>query len=272
MPASRKIFLLSATALACHFVALALHSTIASSLIEFVLVVLTAAACFEAGQRGEGYARRFWRLMGVAFAVYALGQAMAAYYDSVLHATFEQWWPSDILFLFHVAPMALALFLGDDSAESRIYRWQRWLDFLQIGIVSLSAYFFFLYLPLLLPHSRASIDALYVKITAWRGGLIAVAFILRATLTNSKLVKSLFGRTAIFLSIFVICEVFYDYVQVWWYVPFGTWYELLWTIPRTLMVWLASSWQAPEESEPVPKEGTSEPLLLAQFAHIAFPL
>src|SRR5215469_2031445 len=272
MPASRKIFLLSAAALVCHFVALAFHSTIASNIIEFVLVVLTAAACFEAANRATGYARKFWRLMGVAFGVYALGQAMAAYYDSVLHATFEQWWPSDILFLFHVAPMALALFLGDDSAESRIYRWQRWLDFLQIGIVSLSAYFFFLYLPLLLPHSRASIDALYVKVTAGRALLIAGAFILRATLTNSRLVKSLFARMALFLVIFFACEVTYDYLEVWWHVPFGTWYELLWTIPRVLMVWLASSWQAPEESEPAPKEGTSEPLLLAQFAHIAFPL
>jgi len=272
MPASRKIFVLSAGLLACHFVALAAHSTIASSVLEFLLVVLAMAACFQAAASSSGYARRFWRLMGVAFALYALGQAMATYYDSVLHASFEQYWPSDILFLFHVGPMALALFLGDDSADSRVYRWQRWLDFLQIGIVTLSSYFFFLYLPLLLPHSRASIDALYVQVTAWRGGLIAVAFILRATLTNSKLLKSLFGRMAIFLSIFVICEVLYDYVEVWWHVPFGTWHELLWTIPRTLMVWLATSWKAPAEPEPAIKQGTSESLLLAQFTHIAFPL
>jgi len=272
MLASRKIFLLSAAALACHFVALTFHSTVTSNLIEFLLIVLTTAACFQAGARATGYAQRFWRLMGVAFAMYTLGQAMAAYYDSVLHASFEQYWPSDILFLFHVAPMALALFLGDDSAESRVYRWQRWLDFLQIGIVSLSAYFFFLFLPLLLPHSRESIDALYVKVTAGRGLLIAGAFILRATLTNSKLVKSLFGRMALFLSIFAVCEVVYDYVEVWWHVPFGTWYELLWSIPRVLMIWLATTWKAPVETEPKVKEAASESLLLAQFAHIAFPL
>lgn len=272
MSASRKIFLLSAAALACHVVALAFHWTIASNVIEFVLVVLAAAACFEAAWRAAGYARRFWRLMGVAFAVYAFGQAMATYYDSVLHASFEQYWPSDILFLFYVAPMTLALFLGDDTTESRVYRWQRWLDFLQIGIVSLSAYFFFLYLPLQLPHSRASIDTLYVQVTAGRGLLIVIAFVLRATLTDSQLVKSLFGRMAIFLTIFFACEVAYDYVEVWWHVPFGTWYELLWSMPRTLMVWLAASWKSPAEPETLPKEAASEPLLLAQFAHIAFPL
>jgi len=272
MPASRKIFVAATVVLACHFVALAVHSTLASSVIEFLLVLLAAAACFQATGRAVGYARRFWRLMGVAFSLYALGQAMATYYDSVLHASFDQYWPSDIIFLFHVAPMALALFLGDDTVDSKIHRWQRWLDFLQIGIVSFCAYFFFLYLPLVLPHSRESIDALYVKVTAVRGLLIVAAFVLRAALSNSKLVRSLFGRMAVFLAVFAVCEVVYDYVEVSWHVPFGTWYELLWTIPRTLMVWLAASWTAPGEPEPAAKEPVSEPLLLAQFAHIAFPL
>ena len=272
MPASRKTFLLAATLLACRFAALLLHSSIASSVIEILLVILVVTAWLHAANRAAGYARRFWRLMAVAFGLYALGQAMATYYDSILHASLDQYWPSDILFLFHVAPMALALFLGDDSSDSRLYRWQRWLDFLQIGIVSLSAYFFFLYFPLLLPHSRASIDALYVQVTASRGLLIAVAFILRATLTSSRLVRSLFARAAIFLSIFVVCEVFYDYVEVWRHVPFGTWYELLWTIPRVFMVWLAASWNPPAEPEPALKQESSEPLLLAQFTHSAFPL
>jgi PAS domain S-box-containing protein len=272
MPTSRKIFTAAAAALACHFVALTVRSTIASNIIEFVLTVIVAGACFEAAARAAGYARRFWRLIGTAFAIYAAGQAMATYYDSVLHASFDLWWPSDILFLFHVAPMAIALFLGDDTAESRFYRWERCLDFLQIGIVALSAYFFFLYLPLVLPHSRESIDKLYWHVNTWRGALIAVAFVLRATLTNSKLVKSLFGRVAIFLVLFAITETVYLYVEVWWHVPFGTWYELLWTIPRTLMVWLATSWVAPEERQLALKDTSSESLLLAQFAHIAFPL
>src|SRR5579859_2747311 len=250
MPAARKIMLIALAAFCCHVIGLTLHSTIASNLIEFVMILLAAMACFEAASRSPEYARRFWRLMGLAFVLYALGQAMATYYDSVLHASFDQWWPSDILFLFHVAPMALALFIGDESEMSRLTRGQRWLDFVQLGIVTLSAYFFFLYLPLLLPHSRATIDELYIQVTAGRGALIVGAFALRATFTDSRLVRSLFGRMAIFLAIFVICEVAFDYVEVRWNVPFGTWYELLWTVPRLLVVWLATSWQAPEDREP----------------------
>jgi len=272
MPASRKIFVAAAVALACHFVALAFHSALASSIIEFVLLLLAVAACFEAAARAAGYAQRFWRLMGIAFALYAAGQVLATYYDSVLHASLLEWWPSDVFFLFHCAPMALALFLGDDSAESRVYRRQRWLDFLQIGIVSFSAYIFFLYLPLHASRRAEDLNSLYWWVFTWRNFILALTFVLRAVLTKSRLVKSLFGRMALFLVLFGIGDSTFVYAQTWQGLQFGTWYELLWTLPRMLMVWLATSWVAPKEPEPALEETSSESLLLAQFAHIAFPL
>src|SRR5689334_20862884 len=270
MPTSRKIFLLSATALAGHVLALAFHLTIASNVIEFVLVALAAAACFEAARRTAGYAGRFWRLMAVAFVLYALGQAVATYYDSILHASLKTWWPSDVFFIFHVAPMALALFLGDDSEESRVYRWQRWLDFLQIGIVTFSAYLFFLYLPTVAGNAGESSNALYWKVETARGTLLTIAFVLRAGLADSKLVRSLFGRVAIFLAMFTVGGSLYVYLQTWAHLPSGTWYELLWTVPRVFLIWTVATWAAPEQTEP--KESPHETLLLAQFAHIAFPL
>ena len=272
MPASRKIFVLAAAALVCHLVALAVHSAIASSIIEFVLIVLAAVACFEAARRGSGYARRFWRLMGVAFVLYAIGQVLATYYDSVLHASLLEWWPSDVLFLYHAAPMAMALFLASDSEESRTYRWQSWLDFLQVGIVSFSAYLFFLYVPMRSDQRPEDLNALYWWVFTWRNIIVALAFVLRTAFTKSRLEKSLFGRMAIFLVIFGICDSTFVYAQTWQGLQFGTWYELLWTVPRVLVIWLAAGWVAPKESEPAPKEGWSESLLLAQFAHIAFPL
>jgi PAS domain S-box-containing protein len=272
MPASRKILVAAALGLACHFVALGFHSALASSIVEFVLLLLAVAACFEAAARAAGYARRFWRLMGIAFVLYAAGQVLATYYDSVLHASLLEWWPSDVFFLYHYAPMAMALFLADDSAESQVYRWQRWLDFLQIGIVSFSAYIFFLYLPLHASRRAEDLNSLYWWIFTWRNFIVAMTFVLRAGLTKSRLVRSLFGRMAVFLVLFGIGDSVFVYAQTWQDLHFGTWYELLWSIPRTLMVWLATSWVAPKEPEPALKETSSESLLLAQFAHIAFPL
>ena len=272
MSASRKVFLLAVAALCGHFVVLAFHFSVLSDLLEFALLALSATACFQAAGRAGGYARQFWRLIGLGFSIHAAGQALATYYDSVLHASLGVWWPSDILFLFHVAPMAIALFLGDDSADSHVYRWERWLDFVQIGIVSFSAYLFFLYVPMRSPQPLESANLLYWHIETWRNLVLTAAFVLRATLTKSRLVKSLFGRVATFLALYSIGDFVFVYVQPWWHVPFGTWYELLWTVPRTLMVWLAASWIAPQEPEPALAESSSESLLLAQFAHIAFPL
>lgn len=272
MPASRKIFVFAALALVCHFLALAVHSAIASSIIEFILILLAAVACMQAASRAFGFARRFWRLMATAFAMYAAGQVLATYYDSVLHASLLEWWPSDVLFLYHAAPMVIALFLADDSAESRVYRWQHWLDFLQIGIVSFSAYLFFLYLPIRADQRPEDLNALYWWVFTWRNIIVAIAFVLRATLTRSRLIRSLFGRMAIFLVIFGVCDSVFVYAQTWQGLKFGTWYELLWTVPRLLVIWLAASWVAPKEPEPALKESSSESLLLAQFAHVAFPL
>src|SRR5438067_685542 len=272
MATSRKILVVSALALGCHLVSLAVHSAFASSIVEFVLIVLAATACFRTANRASGFARRFWQIMCIAFALYSAGQVLATYYDSVLHASLTEWWPSDILFLYHLAPLAMALFLSDDSAESRVYRWQRWLDFLQIWLVSFYAYFFFLYLPLHSVRRPEEIDALYWWVFTWRNFILAFTFVLRAVLTKSRLVKSLFGRMAIFLVLFGICDSVFVYAQTWQGLKFGTWYELLWTIPRMLMIWLATTWVPPKEPEPALKESSSESLLLAQFAHIAFPL
>jgi len=72
--------------------------------------------------------------------------------------------------------------------------------------------------------------------------------------------------------LFGVCDSVFVYLQTWQGLQFGTWYELLWTVPRVLIIWLAASWVAPKSPDPALKENSSESLLLAQFAHVAFPL
>ena len=145
--ASRKVVILAVALLACHVLVLALHRALLSNLVELALAAVTAAAAYQTAQRAHGFARRFWRLIAVSFTLYTLGQVFYTYYDSILHASPLIWWPSDALLLFYVAPMIMALFLGDDSAEASAFSSQRRLDFLQVGIVTLSTYLFFFYEP-----------------------------------------------------------------------------------------------------------------------------
>ena len=270
--ASRKVVVLAVALLACHVLVLALHRALLSSLVELALAAVTAAAAFQTSQRSQGFARRFWRLIAVSFTLYSLGQAFYTYYDSILHASPLIWWPSDALLLLYVAPMAMALFLGDDSAEASAFSSQRKLDFLQVGIVTFSTYLFFFYVPGQSSETANSMMLLTWKVKIVRDVLLTSAFALRALLTRSPLVRSLFGRVALFLLAFSVGDLVYVYVQNWGNMPDASWYELLWTVPRTLLIGLAAFWTLPSEAEPEPDKMSAEPLLLAQFAHIALPL
>jgi PAS domain S-box-containing protein len=268
---SRKLVIVALALLACHVLVLALHRSLLSNLVELTLAAVAAAAAYRTAQRAHGFARRFWRLIAASFTLYSFGQAFYTYYDSVLHASPNLWWPSDALLLFYVAPMVMALFLGDDSAEARAFSSQRQLDFLQVGIVTLSTYLFFFYGPWSggPPRSQAT---LIWRVEIVRDVVITSAFALRALLTRSRLVRSLFGRIALFLLVFSVGDLVYLNVQIWGDMQNASWYELLWTVPRTLLILLAVSWTPPPEAESEPGKLVAEPLLLAQFAHIALPL
>ncbi len=270
--ASRKVVVLAVALLACHVLVLALHRALLNNLMELALAALTAAAAYQTAQRARGFARRFWRLIGVSFTVYTLGQVFYTYYDSILQASPLIWWPSDALLLFYVAPMVMTLFLGDDSAEADVFSSQRKLDFLQVGIATLSAYLFFFYEPWQSGGSLQTTTLLVWRVEIVRDVVITSAFGLRALLTRSRLVRSLFGRVALFLLVFSVGDLVYVYVQAWGHMANASWYELLWTVPRTLLIGLAAGWTPPAEAEPEPDKMSAEPLLLAQFTHIALPL
>jgi PAS domain S-box-containing protein len=269
---SRKVAILALGLLACHVAVLVLHRALLSNLVELALAAVTAAAAYQTSQSAVGFARRFWRLIAVSFGIYTLGQVFYTYYDSILHASPLKWWPSDALLLFYIAPMVMTLFLGDDSAEASAFSSQRQLDFLQVGIVTFSTYLFFFYEPWQSGGSPHSITLLVWRVEIVRDVVITSAFALRALLTRSRLVRSLFGPVALFLLVFSAGDLVYLYVQTWGHMPDASWYELLWTVPRTLLIGLAAGWTPPAESEPEPYEVSAEPLLLAQFAHIALPL
>jgi len=270
MPASRKIFAFAVLLLIFHCVVIEFRSATLSNLAEFILIALASAACFQTSRSATGIAYRFWRLMSLAFTIYAVGVAFATYYESVLHASTAAWWPSDVLFLFHVAPMALALFLYDEPPDTGGYQWQIRLDFLQIGIVALSGYLFFLYIPMVTQQPGA-LNLRTWHVENWRNAILTAAFILRAVFTKSRLIRSLYGRVAIFLILFSLGDAIYIYAQDWRHLATGTWYELLWTVPRTVMIWLAVSWKQSDEPQPTLKQSSAEALLLAQFSHVVSP-
>src|SRR6266566_766291 len=148
--------------------------------------------------------------------------------------------------------MALALFLADDRAESRVYRCSEVAGFsADRNCLFISLFLFFCNF-LSCCRIREPPSTLFICRSPPAVGCDRRRLCFEG---GPDMLKSLLGRMAIFLLIFAVAEVLYDYVEVRWHVPLGTWYELLWTIPRVLMVWLAATWSAPEKVEPSLKEG-----------------
>ena len=85
-------------------------SAIYCDLLQAALAAMAAGAAWQAGQRGDGFLRMFWRFQASGFALWAVAQCLATFYDDVLHKPIDQPWPSDLIFFLWMVPVFLALF------------------------------------------------------------------------------------------------------------------------------------------------------------------
>ena len=247
---------------------------LASDLLEAVLPLAAASVAFAKARPSGGFEKTFWRLVGVACFIYALAQTLATYYDVVLQASINVWWPSDVAFLFFVAPLAMTLFVEADPLSPGAKATQA-LDFIQIGLVNLAAYLFLFYFPLQEHPGEPTVQMLNWSVFSTRDLILSTAFLLRAVYAGSERLRSLFGRVAIFLWLFSAGEYLYLRQQALYSIRFGTWYELGYSVPFIVLLALVMQWKPQPEPAVALKpsfEHSRAALVLAQAAHIIFPL
>src|SRR6187549_1285072 len=130
---------------------LTLGTSPAGSLVSNALQALAAATAallsFFASRRSLGFARRFWTLVAVAFAVWTAGQAMFMYHENWLGQRVPQPSWSHFLFRLYGAPLLMALLITHEEGEPRGHDWQRILDAAQVGILFLLFYFDLYFVP-----------------------------------------------------------------------------------------------------------------------------
>jgi hypothetical protein len=154
LPSGRFSWLALAVAALLAAILLALfggvHSPAAGLLLSDILqcaIALWAAFCaFYVARQSKGYLRQLWLLLGSALSISTSAQVLETYYQNIAHLPSTSPWPSDILFLFWVIP-AILMFLPRPSEESTGINWLQVLDFAQIGVVALTAYLYFFYVP-----------------------------------------------------------------------------------------------------------------------------
>jgi len=100
---ARVLVILAGTIFLLHAAILALGRVCAANsftpnAVQLASALLAMTACLYVSRRTEAFARHFWAFAAAGFGVWSLAQILAGYYDSILHRSTNQPWPSDILF------------------------------------------------------------------------------------------------------------------------------------------------------------------------------
>ncbi|MGO9088787.1 MAG: PAS domain S-box protein [Terriglobales bacterium] len=213
-----------------------------SDLIQLAMGTLCTVAAYKASRLPGMFGRYFWGFGVVTFALFVTAQALATY-DNVFHAPHFIQWTINVLFFFWLTPLGMALFLNLDFVPDS-FDWLLILDLVQVILFWLAGYFYFFYLPERATFGPQLGHSVWAPYFIYMGFLLA-AFLLRARLADSALIRSMFLRIVVFLFATGVADYFY------YYGPGkdlndGSWYDFVWISTNFLFLVFAATWQVPE--------------------------
>jgi PAS domain S-box-containing protein len=240
-----------------------------SQVFQTICAFLAGLACLQASFRSSAFARSFWRLSAAGFFLWSVAQALGTYNLFFAQVAPQAAGPGAVLYFFSFTPMFAALFLSPGAGDQD-RRWEAYLDFLQILIVSGTIYLLFLYVPWwrLSEQEWVSRRATTANL---RNLLLCVGFALRALTTRSKSQRELYIRVGAPMALYSLGFWLGKRGISFWAVRLGSWFDLGWTLPFLLMVILAVSWQdEPSEKESARPSGFV-PIILAFLLTLSLP-
>lgn len=227
---------------------LRLDAALASNVLGICLAMLATSAALVAARNPDAYARWFWLLTAIGFALLTAAEVLGAYYDTILHASLHVVWPSDILYFLFPVPMAMALFLRGRSRRLQGIHWAQCFDFLQVGILTAAVYLYYFYLPSRWRTSANDTEQLQWRITVARDVFLVAACAFRLSFMRSKLEWSLLSRLGGFLSLFSLGSIVFLHRQMSLGLDSGTGWDLCYTIPLVVATVGACTWKRPPEA------------------------
>lgn len=237
-----------------------------SDLIQLALGGVLLYAIVDAGRRSEGLALSFWRLTGIAYALWFVAQSLGVYYD--LTSSGAVLGIDNLLFSFWFVPLAMALFLDPDKQAGELDALLA-LDFVQAVLVCVAAYLYFFYLPKAAAPGELAHEVWAPYFVGY--GFVVVAFLLRAAVTRSRDIRALFGRMGAFLAFSGCVDASYYYGPGRTMTP-GAWFDLLWSTLLVLPTLIAATWtqaEAPELSLEPPRR---EKRIYTEMFFLLYPL
>jgi len=211
------------------------------SLGDLFLNLLCLYLVLRAARKSVNLPRYFWYVTALSISFFCIA-ALSNFYVQAIHRSQDAADIADIISVFWFCPVSLTLFLEPDF-EFRRFDPIHILDFIQVVLLWIVIYFFFLYMP---THESAGspFERTWVHAT-WVGSLIydgamACIFLLRAAFTNSRVVRTLFGRIGVFLVLVCLGDFYYNYLGGT--LQAGSWYEIIWTFLNLCPIVIAGTW------------------------------
>jgi PAS domain S-box-containing protein len=227
-------------------------ASLTSSLLGIALNAFVVAACYQASRRAGRFGRELWLLMSFAISIWLCGSLFFTYYSDVLQAPLATFWPSAILFFLFPAPIVAALLL-DETKEMPGINWEQTLDLAQIGILAVTAFLLFFYIPSLSHTAEQILVGQALKLHIIRDALLVAAFALRTVFSRSHVARSLYGRISVFLLVYGATSISYFYGRGFPKLPVGL-LDLISESSLVVLMLLAATWNpAQQEAWTKPK-------------------
>jgi len=243
-----------------------------SNLLQLFLGALAVLAMLEARKRSSRFGGRVWFLTALGVAVYTVGQAIYTWYEVPLRFTFSYSpWISDPIFFFWMVPLIAAA----ASASGEMVKGMDWssiLDFLLLMVLATAVQ-----LAVFGDASRWQANPEAMGLLKWKVRLFRDLLVLaclwgRALVSDSNQIRALFRRIGTFYLAYALADVTYLYREASHQGPSGSWFDLLWSVPRMVAVVAALTWDWREEIEVRPASPSPSLNLLHYWAPIVVPL
>ena len=240
----------------------------ASDLLQSAVAVLASICAVRVTRASKGHLRRLWLLFTISVFLACAAQILKTYYKHIAHLPFASPWPSDILFILWVIP-ALMMFLPGSDDESGGIDWPTILDFVQVGIVALTAYLCFFYLTSRWQAEGTQMVLSVFRTQMYRDIAIVAAFALASRASASQSVKTLFKGVALFF----LLEAGWAFYLVNWPAPGKIkWADVAWCAPYLFLTAFATRWKAEEDAGVKQPTPTARATMFSRVLPVCIPL
>jgi len=242
-----------------------------SDSIQFLLGIGAMWAAFDAARRSAPYARKVWGLVAVSLSIYTAGQGIVIYYDNVIQAPLFTPWISDQFLFFWIVPLIVAALI-DRFGPPRKMDWALLLDGSQVFLVALALHV--AAFAMADQWQRSGRDLAYLEwgVRMLRDGVVLFAVLYKVVFSSMGKTRSLFLRISIFFLAYSFADAIYLYAEAAWQNRVGTYLDLLWSVPRVLLICGAITWQDEPEGAAIPLARSRKNTLPLHLASVVGPL